>query len=88
MLSADAIWEKGYSGQGVKVGVFDTGIREDHPHIRHIAERTNWTHQVRVLCSAVVVVAGGGGGGALGVLGALARLQGCDGCMCVRVVRG
>ncbi len=28
-----------------QVGVFDTGIREDHPHIRHIGERTNWTHQ-------------------------------------------
>jgi membrane-bound transcription factor site-1 protease len=25
--------------------VFDTGIREGHPHIRHIKERTNWTHQ-------------------------------------------
>lgn len=29
----------------VQVGVFDTGIREGHPHIRHIKERTNWTHQ-------------------------------------------
>jgi hypothetical protein len=28
-----------------QVGVFDTGIREGHPHIRHIKERTNWTHQ-------------------------------------------
>jgi hypothetical protein len=28
-----------------QVGVFDTGIREDHPHIRNIKERTNWTHQ-------------------------------------------
>lgn len=27
------------------MGVFDTGIREDHPHIRNIKERTNWTHQ-------------------------------------------
>jgi membrane-bound transcription factor site-1 protease len=25
--------------------VFDTGIRPDHPHIRKIKERTNWTHQ-------------------------------------------
>lgn len=28
-----------------QVGVFDTGIREDHPHLRNIKERTNWTHQ-------------------------------------------
>ncbi len=28
-----------------QVGVFDTGIREGHPHIRNIKERTNWTHQ-------------------------------------------
>lgn len=25
--------------------MFDTGIREGHPHIRNIKERTNWTHQ-------------------------------------------
>lgn len=25
--------------------MFDTGIREGHPHIRNIVERTNWTHQ-------------------------------------------
>lgn len=29
----------------LQVGVFDTGIREGHPHIRNIKERTNWTHQ-------------------------------------------
>jgi membrane-bound transcription factor site-1 protease len=28
-----------------QVGVFDTGIIENHPHIRNIKERTNWTHQ-------------------------------------------
>lgn len=27
------------------MGVFDTGIREGHPHVRNIVERTNWTHQ-------------------------------------------
>ncbi len=25
--------------------MFDTGIADKHPHIRNIAERTNWTHQ-------------------------------------------
>eukprot|EP00775_Hariotina_reticulata_P005633 gene5633-5872_t len=42
---AKVLWDEGFSGQGIKVGVFDTGIREDHPHIRNIKERTNWTHQ-------------------------------------------
>ncbi|KIY97835.1 hypothetical protein MNEG_10128 [Monoraphidium neglectum] len=45
MLSAPSVWEEGFTGKGVKVGVFDTGIREDHPHVRHIKDRTNWTHQ-------------------------------------------
>lgn len=45
LLEAGKLWDQGYSGKGIKVGVFDTGIREGHPHIRHIKERTNWTHQ-------------------------------------------
>lgn len=27
------------------MGVFDTGIRKDHPHVRNIKERSNWTHE-------------------------------------------
>ncbi len=27
------------------MGVFDTGIKEAHPHIKNIKERTNWTNQ-------------------------------------------
>ncbi len=45
MLSADVIWQLGFTGAGVRVGVFDTGISPTHPHIRNIRERTNWTHQ-------------------------------------------
>ncbi|KAG2499417.1 hypothetical protein HYH03_002364 [Edaphochlamys debaryana] len=45
MLEADKLWKLGYTGKGVRVGIFDTGIRPDHPHIRNIRERTNWTHQ-------------------------------------------
>jgi len=45
MLDAEKIWKQGFSGKGVKVGVFDTGIAENHPHIRNIRERSNWTHQ-------------------------------------------
>lgn len=45
MLNAKELWQRGYSGRNIKIGVFDTGIREDHPHVRRIKERTNWTHQ-------------------------------------------
>lgn len=45
LLGAPEIWKQGFSGQKVKVGVFDTGIREDHPHVKNIKERSNWTHQ-------------------------------------------
>jgi membrane-bound transcription factor site-1 protease len=29
----------------VRMAVFDTGVRQDHPHFRHIKERSNWTHE-------------------------------------------
>ncbi len=33
------------TGRGVKIAIFDTGLRKDHPHFRHIRERTNWTDE-------------------------------------------
>lgn len=42
---ASVLWEKGYSGSGVKVAVFDTGLRRGHPHFRKVKERTNWTNE-------------------------------------------
>ena len=27
------------------MGVFDTGIKEDHPDVKNVKERTNWTHE-------------------------------------------
>lgn len=36
ILQADQIWAQGFRGQGVKMGVFDTGIRGDHPDVKHI----------------------------------------------------
>lgn len=33
---AEQLWEKGFRGGGVKMGVFDTGIRDDHPHVKNI----------------------------------------------------
>jgi membrane-bound transcription factor site-1 protease len=35
--------DKGLSGQGVKVAVFDTGLHQDHPHFKNVVERINWT---------------------------------------------
>jgi len=45
LMHAASLWDQGYTGEGIKVGVFDTGIVENHPHIRNIVERSNWTHQ-------------------------------------------
>lgn len=44
-MGASFLWEKGFTGQGVKMGVFDTGVKADHPHFRKIKERSNWTHE-------------------------------------------
>lgn len=33
---ADKVWAQGFKGQGVKMGVFDTGIKGDHPDVKHI----------------------------------------------------
>lgn len=44
-LGAARLWEKGFHGERVRMAVFDTGVRADHPHFRHIMERTNWTNE-------------------------------------------
>ena len=39
----------GFTGRGVRVAVFDTGLRKHHPHFRKLRERSNWTDEkVRV----------------------------------------
>ena len=37
----------GIKGQGVRVGIFDTGIDEDHKHFKRarIIDYTNWTNE-------------------------------------------
>lgn len=36
LFGADALWSKGYTGAKVKMAIFDTGIRANHPHFRNI----------------------------------------------------
>ena len=44
-MGAEALWKLGHSGAKVRTGVFDTGVRADHPHFRKVKERSNWTHE-------------------------------------------
>ncbi|KAL5729233.1 site-1 protease [Ranunculus cassubicifolius] len=45
LFGAETLWAKGYTGGKVKMAIFDTGIRANHPHFRNIKERTNWTNE-------------------------------------------
>ena len=35
---------KRYAGQGVKIAIFDSGLKAHHPHFENISDRINWTH--------------------------------------------
>ena len=37
----------GFTGAGIKVAIFDTGLASDHPHFKkgRIKDRTNWTNE-------------------------------------------
>lgn len=45
LLNAEELWNQGHRGGGVRMGVFDTGIKANHPDVKNIKERTNWTHE-------------------------------------------
>ncbi|KAG0631776.1 hypothetical protein M758_1G278300 [Ceratodon purpureus] len=45
MFESEKLWAKGFTGAKVRMAVFDTGVRADHPHFRNIKERTNWTNE-------------------------------------------
>lgn len=45
LFGAERLWAKGFTGAKVKMAIFDTGIRANHPHFRNIKERTNWTNE-------------------------------------------
>jgi len=36
LFGADVLWSKVYTGAKVKLAIFDTGIRANHPHFRNI----------------------------------------------------
>ena len=44
-LGASELWREGLTGAGVRVAVFDTGLRAGHPHMRRVEEITNWTDE-------------------------------------------
>eukprot|EP00937_MAST-01D_sp_MAST-1D-sp2_P002288 g2288.t1 len=45
-VGAPALWRRGVRGGGVRVAVFDTGLRDGHPHFHGaVEERTNWTNE-------------------------------------------
>ncbi|XP_064598708.1 membrane-bound transcription factor site-1 protease-like isoform X2 [Liolophura sinensis] len=46
-LQAEILWNMGFTGAGVKVAIFDTGLSEDHSHFKkgQIKDRTNWTNE-------------------------------------------
>lgn len=44
-FEAHKLWDEGYGGAKVKVGVFDTGIRADHPHVKNIRWAPLFCHE-------------------------------------------
>ena len=50
LFGAEKLWAAGFRGARVRMGVFDTGIRADHPHVKNIrctlagpsADRSAW----------------------------------------------
>lgn len=46
LLHAQELWAQGITGQGVRVGIFDTGFSATHANFaKAVKERTNWTHE-------------------------------------------
>lgn len=44
-LGVRELWERGFKGQGVKVGIFDTGLTSSR--LTNVKERINWTHEAK-----------------------------------------
>ena len=44
-LHAEALWRLGFTGGGVRVAVFDTGLGSQRGALRNVEETTNWTDE-------------------------------------------
>ena len=55
LLGAERLWEQGFKGAKVKMGVFDTGIRADHPHVKNIRYKRQ---QANAWCASDAVQSG------------------------------
>lgn len=42
-LNVKFMWKKGYTGQNVNVGIFDTGLVKNHQHFKNVIERIDYT---------------------------------------------
>eukprot|EP01117_Protostelium_nocturnum_P001157 TRINITY_DN1147_c1_g1_i3.p1 TRINITY_DN1147_c1_g1~~TRINITY_DN1147_c1_g1_i3.p1 ORF type:complete len:1066 (-),score=261.97 TRINITY_DN1147_c1_g1_i3:935-4132(-) len=45
LLNVESMWDQNFTGSGVRVAVFDTGLRKGHSHFKNIVEITNWTNE-------------------------------------------
>jgi membrane-bound transcription factor site-1 protease len=45
LIEASLMWRMGFTGQGVNVAVFDTGLEANHPHFKNIMERIDYTNE-------------------------------------------
>lgn len=45
LFNTNVLWDKMYTGTGVRVAIFDTGLRPDHPHFKNVKGITNWTNE-------------------------------------------
>ncbi|KAK3746384.1 hypothetical protein QZH41_018216 [Actinostola sp. cb2023] len=45
VLQADVLWGMGFTGNDIRVAIFDTGLPKNHPHFKKVKDRTNWTEE-------------------------------------------
>ena len=45
LYQPEIIWREGFKGQGIRVGVFDTGLKENPKYLKNVKYRSNWTFQ-------------------------------------------
>ncbi|XP_033626163.1 membrane-bound transcription factor site-1 protease-like [Asterias rubens] len=48
IMEANVLWDMGFTGAGINIAVFDTGLKEKHPHFKNVMERTDWTDEKKL----------------------------------------